>query len=308
MLPTQTLNPQVIKHFITVQKVILRRKFPEAKTNGKRGRPRVGFFWVLAAICVIAKIEGLTWRELPPRLSSCQFLIEEGYLQRIPSYSTFHRTWMKMTVENLETWISKIGTDLSYNSCTDLAIDSSGFEIKSGSVWRLVKWNRNFLTKTSSLFHKIHITVALPSRAVVSIAETASKTHDVIGFAKLWLRMKKKISVKRIHADKAYWSENIIAFINQEGIKAVIPCKSNSKDHGTGSPMDQIVRLQRNHKGIYKKNYKPYLRSEVEHVFGNIKIRKPIVRDLLMKNKIKALLVAFLWYNYKLELEEVDDC
>lgn len=307
MLPTQTLNPQVVKQFIDLQKAILRRKFPEVKSTSKRGRPRVGFFWVLAAICIVARNEGITWRELPSKLSSCQFLIEEGYLQKIPHFTTLNRIWNKMTVHNIETWVSRLGYTLGKTTASDLAVDSSGFEMQPGSVWRLAKWNRKVLSKTSKFFHKIHIAVVLPSRAVVTAVATKSKTHDARAFGRVWQKMSKRLPrvIDRLHADKAYWSENIIGFLAQEGIQAVIPCKKNSVDHGTGSPMDHLIRLQRRYKGIYKKNYHTHLRSEVEHVFGNIKVRKPILHDRKIKNKVKTLLTAFLWYNYKLQLEEV---
>ena len=100
---TQILNPHVLNEFLNVQKSILRRKFPEAKRKSKRGRPRIGYFWVLAGICIVAKLENIAWRDLPSKLSNCTFLVEEGFLQRIPSYSTFNRIWNRISVQNLET-------------------------------------------------------------------------------------------------------------------------------------------------------------------------------------------------------------
>ena len=310
VLATQTLNPQVLKQFIDLQKTILRPKFPEQKITQKRGRPKVGLFWILAAICIIAKQEGITWRELPVKLSTSQFLIDEGYLRRISHFTTFNRVWNRISKTNLETWISSSGYALSKKDASDLAVDSSGFEKQPGSVWRLAKWDGRVFSKTSNFFLKIHILVTLPSRAVVGIADTKSKTHDAKGFGKVWLKMSKRLPrlIKRLHGDKAYWSENIVGFLTQEGIQAVIPCKKNSIDNGTRSPMDQLIRLQRHHKGIYNKNTRSHLRSEVEHVFGNIKVRKPILRDRKHNNKVKTLLTAFLWYNYKLQLEEVNVC
>ena len=102
------------------------------------------------------------------------------------------------------------------------------------------------LTKTSKLFRKVHLAVALPSRAVVGIKSIKSLVHDVKGFGPLWMSMSRRLQIRRVHADKAYWSENIINFLNQEKIMVAIPCKSNSLDHGTFSPMDQLVRKQQN--------------------------------------------------------------
>ncbi|MFV2016858.1 MAG: transposase [Candidatus Heimdallarchaeota archaeon] len=161
--------------------------------------------------------------------------------------------------------------------------------------------------KSSELFCKIHIAVALPSRAVVGIETSKSTTHDSVMFGPLWKHMYVRVKnrIKRTHLDKGYWSENIINFLHQESIKSVIPCKSNSKDHGTGSPMDELVRQQRKMHGLYKKNNKTYLRAEVEHVFGEGTLYHVIIRDYKMHNKLKTLLCIFLWYNHELMLKKV---
>jgi len=204
---TQILNPHVLNEFLEVQKSILRRKFPEAKRKSKRGRPRIGYFWVLAGICIVAKLENIAWRDLPSKLSNCTFLVDEGLLQRIPSYSTFNRIWNRISVQNLETWISHLGYQQSKLDAGDLAIDSSGFETRSGSIWRFIKWDRRKLSKTSKLFRKIHLAVSLPSRAVVSAVATKSQEQDAHGFGRLWLKLSKKLipKIRRVHAYKVYW-------------------------------------------------------------------------------------------------------
>ena len=111
--------------------------------------------------------------------------------------------------------------------------------------------------------------------------------------------------ISRVHLDKAYWSENIINFFHQEAIKSVIPCKSNSRDHGTGSPMDLLVNYQRKMPGLYKKNNKIHLRAEVEHVFGVVRLFHILLRSRKRNNKLKTLLCSFLWYNHELMIQEL---
>ncbi len=60
------------------------RKYPEPKIN-KIGRKRVGPRWVIIAIVIICRSENIAWRDVPSMLSPCEFLIDEGYLLRIPS-------------------------------------------------------------------------------------------------------------------------------------------------------------------------------------------------------------------------------
>ena len=307
MITTHTIHSPVLKDYLQIHEPFLTAKFPEPKKETAKGRPRIGARWVVMAIILFARAHGITWRQLPLQLASCHFLVEQGYLRSIPSKSTFHRYWEQITLKNIESLIKKVGP--SHVSCEDedMAIDSSGVELLIGSWWRQAKWVKKPISKTSSIFRKVHLAVALPSRAIVSIVITASTTHDTIGFGALWTRMYQRVIrfVRRVHLDKAYWSENIINFLNQEGIMAVIPAKSNSKDHGSDSPMDQLVRMQRRMPGLYRKNYKTYLRAEVEHVFGEVKMRKLVLRDYKMHNKYKSLLCHFLWYNQKLGLKEV---
>jgi len=105
---SKILKPLVLNEFLEVQKSILSRKFPEPRRMSKRVHPRIGCFWVLAGICIVAKLENIPWRDLPSKLSSCNFQLEKGFLQRIPSYSTFNRFWNRISAQNIETWISHL--------------------------------------------------------------------------------------------------------------------------------------------------------------------------------------------------------
>jgi len=301
VLPTQTINPHVLQEFITSNEAILRPKFPDAKIITKYGRPRIGLRWVIVAICVFARSQNIVWRDLPPKLYYCDFLIEEGYLTRIPSKSTFHRMWVQVSKANLNSWIKRIGYEDSNFSIEDLVVDSSGFEIRSGSVWRYIKWQRSYLSKNSKMFRKVHLAIALPSRAIVGIYISKIEKYDSKALGPLLVRTSKRLirKIKRFHADKAYWDNKIIGWCTQEGITPVIPCKSNSVDHGTSSPIDLLVRQQRKIPGLYRRNNKIYLRAEVEHVFGEVKLQYPIIRDRKNHNKHKSLLCQFLWYNHK---------
>ena len=160
----------------------------------------------------------------------------------------------------------------------------------------------------SNIFCKVHIAVALPSRAIIGVTTSKSSDHDAKIFGPLWNKMYSRAvkRLKRVHLDKGYWSEKIINFLDQEHIKAVIPSKSNSKDHGTSSPMDELFRQQRKMPRLYKLNNKTYLRAEVEHVFGEITLFHILLRDRKRHNKLKTLLCSFLWYNHKLMIQGVE--
>ncbi|MCY3413415.1 MAG: transposase [Candidatus Heimdallarchaeota archaeon] len=307
MRPTQIIDPLHLSEFIHSNESILRNKFPDQEKSTNYGRPRVGLRWVLIAICVFARSQNIVWRDLPSKLSYCDFLINEGYLTSIPSKSTFHRMWMQVSEANLSSWIRMVGFQDSTHEIEDLLVDSSGFEIRSGSIWRFIKWQRSFLSKNSKMFRKLHIAVALPSRAIVGIHLSDIKRFDSKALGPVLLSVYKRLipQIKRFHADKAYWDEKIIGWCCQEGITPVIPCKTNSKINGNYDFMDFQVKYQKQYPGIYRINTRNYLRAEVEHVFGEIKLQYPIIRDQLKHNKHKSLLCQFLWYNHKNRLRRL---
>ncbi len=309
MFPAQIIHPHVLSEFIHLNEDILRHKFPERKIYSNIGRPRIGLRWVVIAICVFARTQNIVWRDLPSKLRYCDFLIDQELLNTIPSKSTFHRMWMQVSEANLSSWIRMIGYADSRSSIEDLVVDSSGFEKQPGSRWRHVKWTKTLISKTSGEFRKIHLAIALPSRAIVGIHGSEAKRYDSKAFGPLILSVYQRLisRTKRLHADKAYWDEKIIGWSYQEGITPVIPCKNNSKINGIYDFIDFQVRYQKQYPGIYKKNSKNYLRAEVEHVFGEVKLQYPILRDIYAHNKHKSLLCSFLWYNHKNRIRRLNN-
>ena len=305
MLIEQIFNPESVKHFLESQKDLLERRF--VVHENKRGRPQIGIYWVLVALCIYAKMEGVAWRKLPHKLAGCKFLIEEGYLTGMPSWQKFWQVWNGLRKEALRNWIKTLGTELAKQDGDSLAFDSSGFKVMEGKFWRYLKWDPSFLTKASVLFQKVHIAVEVRSRAIVGIRISKSKRHDSQLFKPLWKDISKRLKrrVRKVYADKAYWSRDIIEPLAAEGKTVVTPPKKNSVFHGSTSAMDQIVYAWNKYPGLYRKNHRPELRSTVEHVFGTVTQLFPIIRDRTQKNKAKALLMAFLRYNCNLRFQEV---
>ena len=92
-----------------------------------------------------------------PKLALCGFLIKEGYLKHIHSKTTFHRMWNNIKQESLENWIRGMGyiSVVTWED-SECAVDSSGFKITTGGLWRYLKWAKGQLKKTSKIFRKVH--------------------------------------------------------------------------------------------------------------------------------------------------------
>ncbi|MHA1779018.1 MAG: hypothetical protein ACTSYN_05535 [Candidatus Heimdallarchaeaceae archaeon] len=92
---------------------------------------------------VIARIEGIAWRKLGKKLEGCEFLIEEGWMTKIPSKSTFHAVWKAIDNSLLEQWIILLGKVInSRREVKGLAADSSGFKKRQARLWRFLKWSK----------------------------------------------------------------------------------------------------------------------------------------------------------------------
>lgn len=296
----QVLNPPVVKEFIEVNEPIVRPKFPEKPRETNVGRKRCGFRWVLVILCIFARLENIVWRDLQGKLSLCTFLIEDGYLRYIPKKSKFNQVWLDIPKTSLESWIRQLGYDVAILYDDDAALDSSGFKTITGQVWRVLKWSKAKLKKTSKIFRKAHILITLPSRSISAITMSRSIDPDVKIAGKLFKQFSKRLvpNINKIRGDKAYWDEKVMGWCEQVGITPVIPPKAGSVDHGTNSPQDLIVRAKENYWGLYQHNHNTEWRSSVEHVFGLVKLKPLILHDRKQSTKDKAILSRFLWYNY----------
>lgn len=305
----QTFNPQVLKQFLQINESFLRPKFPEPRKSSKlnNGRPRIGPRWVIVALSILGRLQNISWRNMPDQFSSCQFLIDEGYLKKIPCKSTFHATWNSIPIKSLESWTRRLGYAIAKQYDHALACDSTGFKRVGSSLWGYLKWVQTRLSKTSKIFVKAHVCISLPSRAIVAICFSRSIDSDAKIFAKIWKQISKRLlpCMRRFYLDNGYWSGNILGLIDQHQIYPVVKPRTGLKDWGTDSPTDLVVRAYNNYPGLYRHNHKPNHRSSVEHVFGLIKLKPLLLYDKKEINKLKTLLTPFLWYNFILYTREV---
>ena len=128
----QILNPHKVKEFLKVNEPFLRALVKEPPRTSNKGRKRIAERWVIVALVVIARIEGIAWRKLGEKLAWCDFLVEEGWMRKIPSKSTFHAVWRGIDYSLLEQWIILLGKEItSRKEVKGLAADSSGFNSKN---------------------------------------------------------------------------------------------------------------------------------------------------------------------------------
>ncbi|UJG44368.1 MAG: transposase [Candidatus Heimdallarchaeum endolithica] len=138
----------------------------------------------------------------------------------------------------------------------------------------------NFPTQ---LFWKIHLIVGLPSRAIVSLAHSASNTHDSKVFGLLWQKLPSALlkPFLRFYGDCNYWTENIVGLLKQHSFFPIIPPKSDTRYPSPPLP-GPIVQAHRLYPSLYRHNHHPEYRSSVKHVFGLVSSNSLFPRSLIV--------------------------
>ncbi|MCG3218129.1 MAG: transposase [Candidatus Heimdallarchaeota archaeon] len=303
------IHPAKLESLLASFKPFLCERFPTQEPSATgRGRPFIGPQWVLVALGVIKSDLPMTWRSFAKALTLCKEILAKFKVINLPSKTTLHRYW-KQTLEGpLRRVLTEIAWNVAGEETKDLAIDSSGFQLKAGSLWRLLKWDRGKLKKTSPHFDKAHILADTRSQAVLSIQFTQSYDADVKLVRPLIRRAQIPSGVTcRLHGDKAYHDEVLQEELLNRGLKLIVEPKKNTVDHGTSSFRDQSFRFYQANSGLWHATFRTYRKSSVEHVFGVVKLRPVPMNARRERMQHKQLLARFLMYNMRLWLTPQSD-
>ena len=266
--------------------------------------------WLLVALAVLKHSLDITWRQYAKVLQTPQAtaVLKQYGAIKPPSKSTLHKAWDNAPIGPLRDTLIEIGWKIAQEP-KSLAIDSTGFEMKAGSTWRLLKWDRSFLKKASKWFDKAHILVDTASQAVLSISFTESFDHDLTQVLRL-LRRARVLRRKReyvLYGDKAYHDKQLHAKLLEWGVKFVVESKKNFVLRGVKGFLERSLRLYKNSPGLWRHTFRYWRKAAVEHVFGLVKQHKPSLMARELKNKHKELLTAFLLYDLKTLLKKAQN-
>jgi transposase len=155
---------------------------------------------------------------------------------------------------------------------TDFAADSSGFSTSTYGRWFNVKYGREM---TYVRWLKAHVMVGTRTNVVTSVEVTDAFTHDSKLFKPLLSASAKRFNMKRVSADKAYSSKEIVQAIDAAGAVPLIPFKSNARVD-PAPPNRKIPALWKKMYHYFMYNREEFLqhyhkRSNVETTFHMIK-------------------------------------
>jgi len=187
----------------------------------------------LMTLYILKQKSKLSYEEFLEDFSTRNCAIEDLQLKRIPSDSTIKMFISRIEPKTLEEIIIKT-IELTRNKNVETAIDSTGFQLEDGSYSYMKRIGtatkrRKTLKLSGCVDTKKHLFLAVQIRK--------SNAHDSQDFKPLILKVKatkKKIIFNS--ADKAYDSEELHEFCEEQGFENIVPLRKKTtkiwKTHG----------------------------------------------------------------------------
>ena len=309
MLKLLTLDPDKFYTQLSLLKDFFERKFPEPKKSKKpQGAPRKWPRWLIMALGLIGAGLDFNWEEYTLQLKKIEHVLFRFGAKEAPKKTSLYNAWRKLTPGQIKKLTSQIA-DLLVEEGEDSAIDSTGFLLKTGGVWILVKYKRSELKRSSKRFYKFHIMVSTKTKVVLGVNWSKSPKHDFPEGRKIIKQVGKAIlnKITRNYGDKAYNGKPLTDDLAEFGVRHIVEPKSNAVDHGTDTQRDRSLRLYKNSPALWKHTFRHGRKSAVEQVFGEIKIAKNGINSRRRHLLKKQILLQFLLYNLDkvMELENL---
>ncbi len=293
------LDPDSFHNHLSLLKHLFESRFPDPKkSSNPQGAPRKWPKWLIISLGLLGAVLDFTWQEYTRQLKQIEnILIEFGAIEA-PGKTSLYNAWKSLSpgqIKSLNTQMAR----LLIQDGEDSAMDSSGFLLKVGSIWRFIKYSSSELKRSSKRFFKFHIVVSTKSKAILAVEWSKSPDHDYPIGRKLVKKVGQRLlsKITRNYGDKAYTGSDLENDLAKHKVQHIVEPKSNSVNHGTNSVRDRSVRLYQNSPDLWKYTFKHGRKSAVEQVFGEIKIGKSGINSRKRHLLKKQVLLHFLVYN-----------
>jgi len=310
ILKITTIDQAKLRLLLDFLKPLFKKRFPDQK-NTKFGPKRKFSRWLLVILGLLGAHVDMSWKEYIVQLQPMKDMIlsfnqperADTEVEKLPAKTTIYKAAYSVPpsqIMSLTHQIARIMVDAPSN----VSVDSSGFLLKLGSIWRTVKYTGTRFKRTSRIFYKIHIVVDTATKTVLALNWSKSPTHDFPMALKLLRQLGKRLLAKvtRFFGDKAYGGSALRKQLAAAGVDLIVEPKSNAIDSGQDTARDRQVRLYQASPKLWKHTFGHGRKSVVESVFSEIKLK---MRFKARKRVIlkRQLLLQFFMFNLNLWLD-----
>lgn len=299
MLKLVKLDPDNFQKELSLLKNLFNARFPEPKkSKNPQGAPRKWPRWLIMCLGLLGASLEFTWQEYALQLKRIEPILMEFGAVAAPKKTSLYSAWKSLPPQQIKSLVTQVARIL-IQSDEDTAIDSSGFLLKVGSIWRYVKYKSSEIKRSSKRFYKFHIIISTKSKTVLAVDWSKSPEHDYPEGRKLIKKVGARLfsKINRNFGDKAYNGKPLTDDLADLGVRHIVEPKSNAVDHGTDTPRDRGLRLYKNSPGLWKHTFKHGRKSAVEQVFGEIKLGNRNLNSRKRNLLKKEILLQFLLYN-----------
>jgi len=299
------LDPDSFRNHLSLLKNLFKARFPDQKkSSNPQGAPRKWPKWLIVSLGLLGAVLDFTWQEYIQQLKKIENILIEFGATEAPKKTSVYNAWKSLPPGQIKSLTTQVARLLVLEG-EDTAIDSSGFLLKVGSIWRFIKYKSSELKRSSKRFYKFHILVSTQTKAILAVEWSKSPDHDYpLGrklIKKVGCRLFSKIN--RNYGDKAYNGKKLRDDLVNFGVRHIVEPKSNSVDHGTDEARDRSVRLYQISSGLWKYTFRHGRKSAVEQVFGEIKVKNNGLNSRKRNLLKKQILLQFFLYNLSKAVE-----
>lgn len=269
----------------------------------KRGRPALPLSDMLfaAAFKVYSTVSGRRF------MSDLRTATEKGLIGRTPHYNSIFNVLDKPELTPiLKSLITRSAMPLKALE-TDFAVDSTGFG--TGNFYRhfSAKYGKDRVRRA---FVNLHAMIGCRTNVCTAAEATIGQSSDPGTMPMLVAETTPHFNVELVAADKAYGSRKNLELLDGQGIKALIPFKSNATDTGRmnrGSEVwSRLFHFFSMHRGQFLAAY--HTRSNVESTFSAMKRKLgDQIRSKTPTAQINEALLKVLCHNLMCLIQEMHE-
>jgi transposase len=247
----------------------------------------------IVGVCVFLKVSLCkTYDSIEAYLKSNTSVAQRLGVEQLPGHSVIARGMEKIPVSYIRL-ISRLVTFQMKRRGMDIAVDSSGFRLKTSSKWFDIRIKRKSEKKD---YLKLHIVIDVDTEIIWHFITTDWKGADAKQFKRL---IKDLPRIHRAVGDKAYSSRVNCQAVADKGGMPFLRFKTNATAKAKGYPAWQIsFEAYSDNPDEWMDEY--HIRSIVEAVISSIKrCFGPDIKSIKGWLKRRELAIKVLAYNIK---------